>query len=168
MTTINYTPKDALNNPPANQKASTVLLKEAVQSALDTDIAAATLAATNARRAGRTININLPNDAWTGDARTGYAVMPVAGTVTRVEFVALNNASAAGAVTATVTGGANALLASAIDLKTGINDTLKAGTLTATPAHLTLAAGALIKVAAAGGTVTGGAGLTCIVTLTPT
>ena len=168
MTTINYTPKDALNNPPANQKASTVLLKEAVQSALDTDIAAATLAATNARRAGRTLNIPLANDPWTGDARYGYAVLPVAGTVTRIEFVALNNASAVGAVSGAVTGGANSLLASSVDLKSGINDTLKAGTLTATPAHLTMAAGTLIKVAATGGTVTGGAGLTCIVTMTPT
>jgi hypothetical protein len=160
MTTINYTPKDALNNPPANQKASTVLLKEAVQLALDTDIAAT-------RQTARAIDINVANDSWTGNARYGFARMPVAGTVTSIHFVAHDNASAAGTVTGAVLGAANALLASDVDLKTGINGTLKAGTLTATVAHRTLAAGALVKVTAAGTTVTGGAGLTCVVTFTP-
>jgi hypothetical protein len=168
MTTINFTPKNGPANPSATTKPSTVALKEAVQSALDTDIAAATLVGTQARQASRTLNIQLPNDAWTGDARYGFARAPVAGTVTRIEFVAHSNASAAGAVSGAVTGGANNLLASSVDLKTGINDTLKAATLTATTAHLTLAAGALIKVAATGGTVTGGAGLTCIITYAPT
>jgi hypothetical protein len=55
-----------------------------------------------------------------------------------------------------------------LDLKTGINDTLKAATLTTSTANLTLAAGALLAATAAGTTVTGGAGLTCIVTYTPT
>jgi hypothetical protein len=160
MTTIIYTPKDALNNPPANQKASTVLLKEAVQLALDTDIAAT-------RQAARSIDITLSNESWTGNARYGFARMPVAGTVTSIHFVAHDNASAAGTVTGAVLGAANALLASDVDLKTGINGTLKAGTLTATVANRTLAAGALVKVTAAGTTVTGGAGLTCVVTFTP-
>ena len=160
MTTISYTPKDALNNPPANQKASTVALKEAVQTALDTDIAAT-------RQVAREISINLSNDSWTGNARYGYARFPVAGTVTAIHFVAHSNASAAGTVEGSLTGAGNALLASAVDLKTGINDTLKAGTLTATVTHRTLAAGALVKVTAAGTTVTGGAGLTCVVTFTP-
>jgi hypothetical protein len=160
MTTINYTPKDALNNPPANQKASTVLLKEAVQAALDTDITAT-------RQVTRSIDIGLSNESWTGNARYGFARMPVAGTVASIRFVAHDNASAAGAVAGAVTGAGNALLASSVDLKTGINDTLKAGTLTATPAHLVLAAGSLIKVAATGTTVTGGAGLTCVITYIP-
>ena len=168
MTTISYTPKNGPTNPSATTKPACVALKEAVQTALDTDIAAATLVGTQARTAGRNIPIALSNNAWTGDARYGFAVMPVAGTVTRIEFIANDNASAAGAVSGAVTGGANSLLASSVDLKTGINDTLKAATLTATTAHLTLAAGARIKVAATGTTVTGGAGLTCIVTLTPT
>lgn len=168
MTTISYTPKNGPTNPSATTKPACVALKEAVQTALDTDIAAATLVGTNARTASRTLNIPLANDAWTGDARYGYARVPVAGAVTRIDFVAVSNASAAGAVSGAVTGAGNSLLASSVDLKSGINDTLKSGTLTATTAHLTLAAGSLIKVAATGATVTGGAGLTCIVTFAPT
>jgi hypothetical protein len=160
MTTIIYTPKDALHNPPANQKASTVLLKEAVQLALDTDIAAT-------RQAARAIDIQLSNDSWTSNARYGFARMPVAGTVTSIHWVAKTNSSAAGTVLGSLVGALNNLQNADLDLKTGINDTLKAATLTTSTANLTLAAGALLAATAAGTTVTGGAGLTCVVTFTP-
>jgi hypothetical protein len=161
MTTINYTPKNGPANPTATTKPSTVALKEAVQSALDTDIAAT-------RQAARAVELSFSNDAWTGNARYAFGRMPVAGTVTSIHWVAKDNASAAGTVVGSINGGANALQAANLDLKTGINDTLKAATLTATTAHRTLAAGALLAATAAGTTVTGGAGLTCIVTYTPT
>lgn len=161
MTTINYTPKNGPANPSATTKPSTVALKEAVQSALDTDIAAT-------RRASRSVELSFANDAWTGNARYAFARMPVAGTVASIHWVAKNNASAAGAVSGSLVGALNSLQQADVDLKTGINDTLKAATLTASTANLTLAAGALLAATAAGTTVTGGAGLTCIVTYTPT
>jgi hypothetical protein len=161
MTTINFSKRDWHGTDTAPNAPDTIRLRDATQTALDTDIAAT-------RQAARAIDINVCNESWTGDARYGFARMPVAGTVTSIHFVAHNNASAAGTVTGAVLGAANALLASDVDLKTGINGTLKAGTLTATVGNRTLAAGALVKVTAAGTTVTGGAGLTCVITYIPT
>ena len=160
MTTINFSKRDWHGSDTAPNAPDTIRLRDATQTALDADITAT-------RQVTRSIDIGLSNESWTGNARYGFARMPVAGTVASIRFVAHDNASAAGAVAGAVTGAGNALLASAVDLKTGINDTLKAGTLTATPAHLVLAAGALIKVAATGTTVTGGAGLTCVITYIP-
>jgi hypothetical protein len=161
MTVINYAPKDGPANPTANTKPSTVALKEAVQVALDADIAAT-------RQAARSIELSLSNNAWTGDARYAFGRMPVAGTVTSIHWVAKTNSSAAGTVLGSLVGALNNLQNADLDLKTGINDTLKAATLTTSTANLTLAAGALLAATAAGTTVTGGAGLTCIVTYTPT
>jgi hypothetical protein len=93
--------------------------------------------------------------------------MPVAGTVTSIHWVAKTNSSAAGTVLGSLVGALNNLQNADLDLKTGINDTLKAATLTTSTANLTLAAGALLAATAAGTTVTGGAGLTCVVTFTP-
>ena len=161
MTTISYSPKNGPTNPSSTTKPSTVALKEAVQTALDADILAT-------RQAARAVELSFANDAWTGDNRYAFARMPVAGTVTSIHWVAKTNASAAGTVVGSITGASNALQSANIDLKTGINDTLKAASLTATTANLTLAAGALLAATATGATVTGGAGLTCIVTYTPT
>lgn len=161
MTLINYAPKDGPANATANTKCSTVALKEAVQVALDADIAAT-------RQAARAVELSFSNDDWTGDARYAFGRMPVAGTVVSIHWVAKTNSSAAGTVVGSINGGANALQSANIDLKTGTNDTLKAASLTATTANRTLAAGALLAATAAGATVTGGAGLACIVTYTPT
>lgn len=161
MTTINYTPKNGPANPTNTTKPAAVALKEAVQTALDADVLAT-------RQAARAVELSFANASWTGDNRYAFGRMPVAGTVVSIHWVAKTNASAAGTVVGSINGGANALQSANIDLKTGINDTLKAASLTATAAHLTLAAGALLAATATGSTVTGGAGLTCIVTYTPT
>ncbi len=73
-----------------------------------------------------------------------FGKVPRAGTVVSTEWVANANAVSVGAVGGTVSGGGNALQSAATDLKSGIANTLKAGALTATAAHLALEAGDLL------------------------
>lgn len=122
-----------------------------------------------ARQAPRTLSLALAPDGITSaSSMVGFGKMPVPGTVISVEFVAANVATGDGAVGGTLLGAGNSLLAADVDLKAGIADTLKAGTLTATVAHLTLEAGDLLKAAAvAAGTQGDADGLTCIVTFIP-
>lgn len=120
-------------------------------------------------RTPRTIPLALaPHGLEDGEDHFAFGKMPVDGTVTAVEFIADDNASGDSTVVGTVEGGGNSLIAASVDLKTGIDDTLKAATLSATPAHLTLEAGDVIKAAVdPAGTQGGAEGLTCIVTYLP-
>lgn len=142
----------------ASSRPDVLRLKDAAQTEIDAT-----------RQAPEALVLPLsPGNLPDGVAQTCYARMPRAGVVQSVHFVAATNATGDGTVTGTCAGGGNSLLSAATDLKAGIDDTLKAGALTATAAHLTLAAGALVKAAVApAGTSGAGLGLTCIVTFVP-
>ena len=157
MSLASYNPKN-YNGGTAPSKPETMILRDAAV----IDIEAV-------RKAPQTIALTLaPEALLDGEVHSAFAKMPVAGTVTAAEFVAVSNATGDGTVGGTLVGGGNSLLAANVDLKTGIDGTLKAGTLTATVAHRTLAAGALVKASmAAAGTSGGAAGLTCIITFIP-
>jgi hypothetical protein len=89
--------------------------------------------------------VMVPDDAEYHYARLDYSIV-----VTGIEVEAhAAPSSALGSCSLGVYGAANLLLAGLFDLKTLVADTAQNPALTATPAHLTLAAGALINVALA-------------------
>lgn len=144
-------------------KPDALKLRDAAQAALD-----------EVRTAPKKLVFSLaPSGLVDGDAHAAFAVMPEAGTVTAVQFIADNVATGDSTVGGTAAGsvtseGANSLLAANVDLKDGINGQLKAGTLTATVANRTLAAGSVVAAGVAVAGTSGAAlGLTCIITYTP-